>query len=292
MPASSSRNTVVDPEQARAQASPVREVTRFRFHAGRFDKQSDQLSIEEPLEIVLADSEQNSLSIAITMRTPGHDEELAAGFLFAEGIIRQSDDIISIAHDNEAANVANTIKVTLRNKPGADINRLHKHFFTNSACGVCGKTSMQALELLHQPALPVNEPRIDPERLCQLPEKLQKHQQQFASTGGVHSAALFAASGELIALREDVGRHNALDKLIGSLLLSRELRTQNTLLLVSGRASFELVQKALMADIAFLAAIGAPTSLAVQLAARHGMTLAGFIKKDSFNIYAGIERLA
>lgn len=150
---------------------------------------------------------------------------------------------------------------------------------------------MQALELLHQPALQTHLPRVSAGLLCQLPDILRDHQQQFASTGGVHSAALFSHTGQLIALREDVGRHNALDKLIGSLLLSNALRTDNTLLLVSGRASFELVQKALMADIAFLAAIGAPTSLAAQLATRHGMTLAGFIKKDGFNIYANPDRI-
>lgn len=291
MPVSSSRSTVTDSQEQLTTASPVREVNRLRFQAGKLQKQADHLSIEEPLEIILIDSEQNRTNLAITMRTPGHDRELVAGFLFTEGLVHHAADIIHIEHDEESAQPANTIRVELGSKTGTKIHHLHKHFFTNSACGVCGKTSIQALEMLHRPTLTANKPLVNAEMLCSLPTRLRQHQLQFASTGGVHSAALFMDDGALIALREDVGRHNALDKLIGYLLLSSSLKTENTLLLVSGRASFELVQKALMADIAVLAAIGAPTSLAVELATRHNMTLAGFLKQDSFNIYSGQQRI-
>lgn len=271
------------------------EVTRFRFALGKREKQQDQLAIEEPLEITLEYPKRDQLerfTLAITMRTPGHDLELAAGFLFAEGIIKNKNDIHNIAADRDSANPENSILATLTSQPDFDPDRLQRYFFTNSSCGVCGKTSIQALEMLHQPELVPSQPQVTSNVLQQLPDKLQKQQPQFAATGSVHSAALFSTDGSLLTLNEDVGRHNAMDKLIGSLLLDDKLSLlRNSIILVSGRASFELVQKALMANIPILASIGAPTSLAHQLANRHGLTLAGFLKTDGFNIYSAPERI-
>jgi FdhD protein len=275
----------------------VQEILRYQFARNQLAKATDHLSVEEPLEIIIDFHKKNSsspelMTLAITMRTPGHDEELAAGFLFAEGLINTNADICKITRDEESPGPANTIVVTLMDALDIEPDRLQRHFYTNSSCGVCGKTSMRALELLHQPALTPAEPVIRSRTLCQLPLRLREHQQQFANTGGVHAAALFSPAGELLLLREDVGRHNAMDKLIGACALQDRLpMLKESLILVSGRSSFELVQKALMADVPILAAIGAPTSLAVQLAARHDLTLIGFLKADSFNIYHSPERV-
>jgi FdhD protein len=271
---------------------PVTGISRFQSSQTVLEKQQDQLAIEEPLEIILCHPDSDAFSLAITMRTPGNDEELACGFLFAEGIIRQAEDIEKIEQDQEAPTPGNTQRVHLSHPLSIKPEQLQRHFFTHSACGVCGKTSIQALEMQHQPRLSTDTPRIPIDLLYQLPDTLLTHQAQFARTGGVHSAALFSASGELLQLREDVGRHNALDKLLGFLLLQGKLdQARSALLLVSGRASFELVQKALMADIPWLIALGAPTSLAMQLAQRHQMTLAGFLKSDSVNVYTGLQRI-
>jgi len=271
---------------------PVTGITHFSSTRENLHKQRDVLTVEEPLEIIVCSNTKKALTLAITMRTPGNDHELTAGFLFAEGIIKTKNDIRDLSRDREATNPDNNITVTLSQELEYDQERLQRHFFTNSSCGVCGKTSMQALELLHQPNLSANTPLITADTLCKLPNILRQQQQQFSATGSVHSAALFSPDGKLLRLREDVGRHNAMDKLIGSLLLEDQLQLARQLvLLVSGRASFELVQKALMADIPILASIGAPTSLAYQLASRHGMTLAGFLKSDSFNIYNSPERI-
>jgi len=276
----------------RAKNSPSLEITRLRFTRGKREKQIDHLSVEEPLEIILNQANKKSFPLAVTMRTPGHDQELAVGFLFSEGIIKHKNDIQRIASDTESPNPDNNITVTLSQNLDFEPDRLQRHFFTNSSCGVCGKTSIQALEMMHQPSLTSNHPKFSSTTLQQLPESLRKQQQQFSATGGVHSAALFSPDGQLLRLSEDVGRHNAMDKLIGALLLNDQLNTaREGLVLVSGRASFELVQKALMADIPILSSIGAPTSLALQLASRHNMTLIGFLKPDGFNVYSGIERI-
>jgi len=268
------------------------DITRLRFTQGKREKQIDHLAVEEPLEIILNQANKKSFPLAVTMRTPGHDQELAVGFLFSEGIIKHKNDIQSISSDTESSNPDNNIMIVLSQNLDFEPDRLQRHFFTNSSCGVCGKTSIQALEMMHQPSLTPNHPNISSATLQQLPESLRTQQQQFAVTGGVHSAALFSLDGRLLQLREDVGRHNAMDKLIGALLLNDQLNSaREGLVLVSGRASFELVQKALMADIPILASVGAPTSLAHQLADRHGMTLAGFLKPDSFNVYSGVERI-
>lgn len=270
---------------------PVKGVVRFSAAQDKQQQKTDLLSIEEPLEIIVCRNNKKTFTLAITMRTPGNDDELAAGFLFAEGLIKTKRDILALRPDPDAINPDNSILVTLARDLDFDQDSLQRHFFSHSSCGVCGKTSMQALELLHQPDLSTTL-RISAETLCRLPGILRQQQQQFLATGGVHSAALFSADGQFLRLREDVGRHNAMDKLIGSLLLEDQLHlARQVVLLVSGRASFELVQKALMADIAVLASIGAPTSLAYQLASRHNMTLSGFLKPDSFNTYSAAERI-
>jgi len=253
----------------------------------------DTVAVEEPLEIILELPTEKKLTLSITMRTPGNDQELAAGFLFTEGIVHSITDIRTIGHNRDAARPDNSLSVALTHSLHHDPEQFYRHFFTHSACGVCGKTSMQALELRHQPKLVPAAPVITASVLCELPERVRQHQEQFQKTGGIHAAALFSMTGELLLLREDVGRHNALDKLIGTLLLENRLhQAHQGILLVSGRTSFELVQKALMADIPILAAIGAPTSLALQLAQRHDMTLIGFLKNSGFNLYTGSERIA
>lgn len=266
-------------------------ITRFSV-SGAAPGAVDSVAVEEPLEIVLHAPGSKPFTLAITMRTPGDDEALAAGFLFTEGLVKHRSDLVSLQRDPESTRPENTLIVTLARAPDIAPEQLHRHFFTHSACGVCGKTAMQALELRHQPRLSPG-PQVLRATLQTLPEKLQAQQLQFSATGGVHASALFTAAGELLLLKEDVGRHNAMDKLIGHLLLHDQLApAKNALVLVSGRSSFELVQKVLMADIPFLAAIGAPTSLAVQLAQRHGLTLAGFLKADGFNLYSAPERVA
>ena len=236
------------------------------------------------------------------MRTPGDDGELAAGFLFTEGIVKSPDQIRQIRHcglkigrhagtlDRAAALNSNTIRVDLNDGVDIDLKRLERHFYTTSSCGVCGKSSIEAL---HTGAkrLEAVGPMIDTELIHSLPERLRASQDVFERTGGLHASALFDSSGELEILREDVGRHNALDKVIGAKFLAGESPLTDKILLVSGRASFELVQKALMAGIPILAAVGAPSSLAVELAREFGMTLVGFVRDGSFNVYAGGERI-
>jgi FdhD protein len=219
------------------------------------------------------------------MRTPGHDFELAAGFLFTEGVVANSADIREIRHCGNSKNT-NVVRVELNPAVKFDPTRLSRHVFTTSSCGVCGKTSLEQVRtVLPSPIQKISMPSA--EMLCALPGKLRPEQTIFSSTGGLHAAALFNLEGKLILLREDVGRHNAMDKLIGALLLENKLPAVNTIMLVSGRASFELVQKAAMAGIPMLAAVGAPSSLAVELAREFGMTLVGFLRDGRFNIYCG-----
>ena len=264
-------------------AVSVGKVEGAKFSAS----QPDSLAIEEPLEIRLgfADTQQ---SISITMRTPGHDFDLALGFLFTEGIIHHPAQFSAINHCGTQNNV---VKVELAAGVNVDLERLQRHFYTSSSCGVCGKTSIEALQMNACPTLPKNTVTFDATIIHGLPEKLRAAQFVFDSTGGLHAAALFADNGELQELREDVGRHNAVDKLIGSQFQAGKTPLHERLLLVSGRASFELVQKALMGGIPILAAVGAPSSLAVELANNFGMTLLGFVRDDRFNIYCGAERI-
>lgn len=255
---------------------PVRKV-----NGASVSTEQDLLAVEEPLEIRLGER-----NVAITMRTPGNDEELAAGFLFTEGIITDRGLISSI---QETAR--NVIRISLRDESSIDFDRLERHFYLSSSCGVCGKASIQAIENAGCRMLPRDRPKIDARVLHTLPEALRPKQAVFDRTGGLHAAALFDSTGRLLNVREDVGRHNAVDKLIGSAFLSGATPLDDHVLLVSGRASFELVQKALMGGIGVLAAVGAPSSLAVEVALRFGMTLAGFVREGRFNLYSGEWRI-
>lgn len=239
------------------------------------DGATDMVVVEEPLEILI-----NGRNLAITMRTPGNDEELAAGFLFTEGLIESADEILSIRR------AGNQVNVELAHPP-----EVERRLTMTSACGVCGKASIDSLYANGCKAVPQGDFAISGETLRNLPEILREAQTVFRQTGGLHAAGLFDAAGHLELIREDVGRHNAVDKLIGALLRSGA-PASSRLLLVSGRASFELIQKAAMASIPMLAAVGAPSTLAVETAQRFNLTLVGFLRHDRFNIYTGAERIS
>jgi FdhD protein len=252
----------------------------------------DLLAVEEPLEIRLG-----SKPVSITMRTPGHDFELAAGFLFTEGILHEAADIREIRYSEPASangnprQLGNSVTVELNPDVEVDLDRLERHFYTTSSCGVCGKASIEALQMQGCPVLPRNAPVIGAAVIHHLPQTLRREQAVFERTGGLHAAALFDREGNLRLLREDIGRHNAVDKLVGAEMLAGRTPLGDRLLLVSGRASFELVQKALMGGIPILAAVGAPSSLAVETAQRFNMTLLGFVRDGRFNIYSGASRI-
>ena len=252
-----------------------------RVGAGGTGPKQDFVAVEEPLEIRIG-----GRNVAITMRTPGHDRELAAGFLFTEGILQSSPQIEEIV--GPEPNVAD---VRIAQGVVLDLERLNRHFYMSSSCGVCGKASIESLENAGCPMLARDRPVVEAAVIHALPEVLRAQQAVFQRTGGLHAAALFDVAGRLVELREDVGRHNALDKLIGKSFLGGSLPLGEHILLLSGRVSFELVQKALMAGIAIIAAVGAPSSLAVEMALRFGLTLAGFVRGGRFNVYAGEWRL-
>jgi len=243
----------------------------------------DLLAVEEALEIRLGNR-----SLTITMRTPGNDFELAAGFLHAEGMIRDASQIRRMGRPSDSC--ADVVVVELEGEPRAPV-QAQRNFVMTSACGVCGKASLEDLEANTCPVLPPDEIEISTEIIHRLPDALRQAQSIFESTGGLHAAARFDLRGNLECLREDVGRHNAVDKLIGAALLELRMPMSTSLLLVSGRASFELVQKALMAGIPVMAAVGAPSSLAVATAERSGMTLIGFLRNGRFNVYTGGHRI-
>jgi FdhD protein len=258
--------------------------------------QMDLLAVEEPLEIRLCYAQNGGLvtkNISVTMRTPGNDAELAAGFLFTEGIIKKFDDILQIQHSRACAeNKQNTILVELKEGIVPSLNNTERNFYTTSSCGVCGKGSIGAIRTVSAFEQQKSEGfAIGAEILFGLPEILRSHQATFDSTGGLHASALFNKNGELLLLREDVGRHNALDKLVGAALQNNWLPLNDKILLLSGRASFELVQKAAMAGITIIAAVGAPSSLAVELAEEFNITLAGFLRGRRFNIYTAASRI-
>ncbi len=257
----------------------------------------DVLAVEEPLEIRLGYGPLNARSrrpVSLTMRTPGHDRELAAGFLFTEGIVQSRDELLEIRGGDGSegdAGSPNGVRVELRPEVEVDLGRLQRHFYTTSSCGVCGKSSLEALEVaVDHPSLPVGY-RVAPEVLMNLPETLRAAQPTFDLTGGLHAAALFDREGGLRLVREDVGRHNALDKLIGALFLGEAPAPAEPILLLSGRASFELLQKALVWGFPVVASVGAPSSLAVQLAERFGITLVGWVRAERFNLYSHPERI-
>lgn len=255
---------------------------------------SDDLAVEEPLEIQLETAAGERRSLSITMRTPGDDAALAAGFLLSEGILESAAQIESITSCGKPvppSNSRNVVLVNLREGVEVDFARLQRNFYTTSSCGVCGKSSIEALRV--QGVTPNDEPDfvLDSEVLFGIAGTLLESQTAFHATGGLHASALFDLHGNLLDLAEDVGRHNALDKVIGRCFLEGRTPLRQTILLVSGRASFELVQKAAVAQIAVIVAVGAPSSLAVELAAEMNMTMVGFLRDARFNIYTGTQRI-
>jgi FdhD protein len=268
--------------------------TRVRVvEDGRVRVRPDALATEEPMEIRLL-AGQTKQTVAVTMRTPGTDFELAAGFLYGEGIIGSPEDVLKISYclDSylDAEQRYNIVNVELRGGHEFDLRPLERHFYTTSACGVCGKASLEQLELRGCSVMPAGS-EVPAEVIHALPEKLREAQGLFDATGGLHAAALFDSKGELLALREDVGRHNATDKLVGWALLEGRLPLTDHIVMVSGRSSFEILQKCLTAGAPVVCAISAPSSLAVDVAREFGMTLVGFLRGNRFNVYAGAERI-
>jgi FdhD protein len=270
-------------------------VTKFKKN--RLENTEDFISIEEPLEISLKykDNEKFiSRSLSITMRTPGNDEDLVRGFLFNEQIIENIKDIESIESFGEKVgqyNIQNKIIVTLNNSKNINISKIKRDFLSNSSCGVCGKSSLDALEITKKQKASKSNPKISKDIIIKSPNTLRQNQSEFAKTGGIHASGLFSSNGDLLSLKEDVGRHNALDKLIGDSLLNGFLKPEDQFITCSGRLNFELVQKVLMTNIGLMIGVGAPTSLAIDLANRFDMTLIGFVKEDSFNIYTNNQKV-
>lgn len=265
------------------------EVDTSKVVGNQFVCMSDVLSVEEPLEIrVTADvgNERLTQPVSVTMRTPGNDADLAAGFLFTEGIINNPEDIESMD-----LSLCNVVEVTIKKGVAVNPKVFERHSFVASSCGVCGKKSIDAVKVRRNYVADKNLPRLKSSVVHALPDTLRQVQSEFDSTGGIHASGLFDAKGKLIVVREDVGRHNALDKVIGSQLQAKALPLTNTILVVSGRASFELVQKAAHAGISVLVAVGAPSSLAVELAEEANMTLLGFTRNERFNVYCGADRI-
>ena len=268
-----------------------------KFVKGRSENIVDLISIEEPLEISLKFKDKEkwiTKSLSITMRTPGHDEDLVRGFLFNEQIIQTIKDIENIESFGDKVGqykIQNKILVTLNNSKNVNISKIKRDFLTNSSCGVCGKSSLDALEIIKKEKTPKLNPKLSKDIIINSPSILRKNQSEFAKTGGIHASGLFSSDGSLISLREDVGRHNALDKMIGDSLLNDYLKPNNQFITCSGRLNFELVQKVLMTNIGLMIGVGAPTSLAIDLANRFDMTLVGFVKEDSFNIYTNNQKV-
>jgi FdhD protein len=269
-------------KQNRESAQPVRIV---RYSDGKsLPDEPDEIAVEEPLEIRV-----EGQSIAVVMRTPGHDRELAAGFALTEGIVRDGSDIFEITSClTTSEGMGNVVEIALTDPAKFDAGKFRRHLFSSSSCGICGKATIETA-MQQFPAIEI-APNFDPKILLQLPKKLAAAQETFQRTGGLHACALFDSAGELLLLREDVGRHNALDKLIGYQLLAKRFPLGNCILLLSGRVSFEMTQKALAAGIAIIAAISAPTSLAVEFARANNQALIGFLRGERMNIYAGEMR--
>lgn len=268
--------------------------TRVTVYEGdSMRRRPDTLATEEPMEIRLVTGDETQ-TVAVTMRTPGADFELAAGFLYGEGIVSSRDDIVRISYcvdpEVDAEQQYNIVNVELRPGVDYDVRSLERHFYTTSACGVCGKASLEQLELRGCPVVP-SGPEVSVQTIYSLPDKLRQTQRLFDSTGGLHAAALFDVEGKLLALREDVGRHNATDKLVGWALLEGKLPLNENIVMVSGRSSFEILQKCLTAGVPIVCAISAPSSLAVDVAREFGMTLVGFLRGERFNVYAGENRI-
>ncbi len=276
-----------------AQRRPAATVpaTPLVVQDGNARPRSDLLAAEEPLEIRI-NTDGTDHAISVTMRTPGNDFELAVGFLYTEGILGGRDDVDQVRYcvGGPVEQQYNIVTVALRPGVEFDESSVKRNFYTTSSCGICGKASLEALAVKGAPAIPAG-PVVDASTLAALPEKLRASQKVFERTGGLHAAGLFDPDGRLVASREDVGRHNAVDKLVGWLLMEGKLPAGERILMVSGRASFEILQKALAARIPMVAAVSAPSSLAVATAEEYGMTLAGFVRGDSLNVYAGAQRV-
>jgi FdhD protein len=262
----------------------------LRLSAGHTSRRPDRLVVEEPMELRV-----DGHALAVTMRTPGHDVELAHGFLLTEGVIGSVTDVVAGRYcnsvDERGRNTYNVLDVSLTPGVAAPETGLDRNFYTTSSCGVCGKASLDAVRLRSQFAVDEDSAQVSPETLFALPDALRAGQRLFNSTGGLHAAGLFTAEGRLFVVREDVGRHNAVDKVLGWALLNGRIPARGCILMVSGRASFELAQKAVMAGVPILAAVSAPSSLAVELAAESGMTLVGFLRGTTMNVYTGAERI-
>ena len=269
----------------------------LKFSSKIFRDTEDLISVEEPLEISLKyklENKWNKQNLSITMRTPGHDKDLVRGFLFNEQIITSLNDIQAIESYGDKVgqyNIQNKILATLTNAENINITKIKRDFLTNSSCGVCGKSSLDALEIIKKDKTHSSEPKITKEIIIQSPDTLREAQSEFSKTGGIHASGLFDSNGRLIELREDVGRHNALDKLVGCALKNNQLDPKTQFITCSGRLNFELVQKVLMTDIGIMIGVGAPTSLAIDLANKFDITLIGFVKRDSFNIYTNNKKV-
>ena len=268
-----------------------------KFKSDKIENVDDLISIEEPLEISIKYKDTDkwvSQILTITMRTPGNDEDLVRGFLFNEQIVENINHIDAIESFGDKVgryNIQNKIIATLNNSENINITKIKRDFMTNSSCGVCGKSSLDALEIIKKEKPSSSEPKISKDVIIQSPDILRNNQSEFSKTGGIHASGLFDAKGVLIAIKEDVGRHNALDKLIGSILEKNQLDPKNQFITCSGRLNFELVQKVLMTNIGVMIGVGAPTSLAIDLANKFDITLIGFVKQDSFNIYTNNQKV-
>ena len=268
-----------------------------KFKSNKIENVDDLISIEEPLEISIRYKDQDNWVnqiLSITMRTPGNDEDLVRGFLFNEQIIEDINHIDAIESFGDKVgqyNIQNKILATLNNSQNVNIAKIKRDFLTNSSCGVCGKSSLDALEIIKKEKPSLSEPKINKNIIIQSPDILRNNQSEFSKTGGIHASGLFDRNGKLISIREDVGRHNALDKLIGNILKSNQLDPTTQFITCSGRLNFELVQKVLMTNIGIMIGVGAPTSLAIDLANKFDMTLIGFVKGDSFNIYTNNQKV-
>jgi len=262
----------------------------LRLSAGHTSQRPDRLAVEEPMELRV-----DGHALAVTMRTPGHDVELVHGFLLTEGVIGSVGDIVTARYcdsvDAHGRNTYNVLDVDLAPGVAAPDTRVDRNFYTTSSCGVCGKASLDAVRLRTRFAVDDDAVQISPQTLFAMPDALRAGQRLFDSTGGLHAAGLFTAEGRLLVVREDVGRHNAVDKVLGWALLNDRVPARGCVLMVSGRASFELAQKAVMAGVPILAAVSAPSSLAVELAGDAGLTLVGFLRGTTMNVYAGAERI-
>ncbi|MDC0044048.1 formate dehydrogenase accessory sulfurtransferase FdhD [Candidatus Pelagibacter sp.] len=269
----------------------------LKFKSGLSNEIDDQISIEEPLEIIIKYKDKERWvenTISITMRTPGDDEDLVRGFLFNERVIEKIDYIEKIELIGEPVGeykLKNKIIIEVNNSENIDIDKIKRNFLTNSSCGVCGKTSLDSLEIIKKDQIIKSIPKINHEIIMASPNILRQNQSEFSKTGGIHASGLFNLNGDIVAIKEDVGRHNALDKLIGFVLERKLLDTDSQFLACSGRLNFDLVQKALMSNIGIIIGVGAPTSLAIDLANKFNMTLVGFVKEGSFNIYSNKERI-